>query len=55
MNRQRFVPWMRRRLVRQLRRGDIVVLDNPAAHKTGDIRGLIERAGAPSTRSTAAG
>jgi transposase len=46
MNRQRFIQWVRRHLVRQLRPGDVVVMDNLAAHKTTEVRVLIERAGA---------
>jgi hypothetical protein len=34
MNTTRFVAWVRRRLVPALRRGDIVLLDNLAAHGT---------------------
>jgi transposase len=46
MNTARFVAWVRRRLVPRLRRGDIVVLDNLAAHKARAVRELVERAGA---------
>jgi transposase len=46
MNTARFTAWVRRRLVRHLRRGDVVVMDNLAAHKTGAVRHLIEQAGA---------
>lgn len=46
MNTQRFVDWVRRRLAPQLRRGDVVVLDNLPAHKTRLARELIERRGA---------
>ncbi|MFO7692812.1 MAG: transposase, partial [Vicinamibacterales bacterium] len=42
----RFVTWVRRRLVRRLRRGDVVVMDNLAAHKARQVRDLIEAAGA---------
>ena len=42
----RFVAWVRRHLVRHLRPGDIVVLDNLAAHKAPRVRTLIEAAGA---------
>ena len=42
----RFVAWVRRHLVRHLRPGDIVVLDNLAAHKAPHVRTLIEAAGA---------
>ena len=46
MNRPRFVHWVRRHLVRYLRRGDVVVMDNLAAHKAVEVRRLIARAGA---------
>ena len=46
MNTVRFVAWVRRRLVPRLRRGDIVVLDNLAAHKARAVRDLVEQAGA---------
>jgi transposase len=46
MTRARFVDWVRRRLVRRLRRGDIVVMDNLAAHKARQVRELIEAVGA---------
>jgi len=46
MNRVRFVAWVRQHLVRHLRRGDVVVMDNLAAHKTPRVRELIEQAGA---------
>ena len=46
INTPRFVAWVRRRLVRRLRRGDIVVLDNLAAHKARPVRDLIEAVGA---------
>ena len=46
MNTARFVAWVRRRLVPRLRRGDIVVLDNLAAHKARAVRDLVEHAGA---------
>ena len=46
MTTPRFVAWVRRHLVRQLRPGDIVVLDNLAAHKAPGVRALIEAAGA---------
>lgn len=44
--RDRFVRWVRRRLVPQLRRGDIVVMDNLAAHKDARVQKVIEAAGA---------
>ena len=46
MNTARFVAWVRRRLVPRLRDGDIVVLDNLAAHKARAVRDLVEQAGA---------
>lgn len=46
MNKGRFVAWVRRHLVRRLRRGDIVVMDNLGAHKGQAVRDLIERVGA---------
>ncbi len=46
MNTRRFIAWVRRRLVPRLRRGDVVLLDNLAAHKAGRVRALIESAGA---------
>jgi transposase len=42
----RFVTWVRRRLLRHLRRGDVVVMDNLAAHKARQVRELIEATGA---------
>jgi transposase len=46
MNRVRFVQWVRRHLVRHLRPGDVVVMDNLPAHKARQARELIEAAGA---------
>lgn len=46
MTTPRFVAWVRHRLVPRLRRGDIVVLDNLAAHKARQVRTLVERVGA---------
>jgi transposase len=46
MTTPRFVTWVRRHLVRHLRRGDVVVLDNLAPHKARQVRDLIEGAGA---------
>jgi transposase len=46
MNTARFQQWVERRLVRCLRPGDIVVLDNLGAHKSRAVREAIERAGA---------
>jgi transposase len=46
INTPRFVTWVRRRLLRRLRRGDIVVMDNLAAHKAGAVQALIASVGA---------
>lgn len=46
MTRARFVAWVRRHLVRHLRCGDVVILDNLAAHKAPPVRDLIAQAGA---------
>jgi transposase len=46
MNRTRFIQWVRRHLVRHLRRGDVVVMDNLPAHKARQVRELIEAVGA---------
>ena len=46
MNRARFIQWVQRHLVRHLRPGDVVVLDNLPAHKARQVRELIEAAGA---------
>jgi transposase len=46
MNRPRFIRWVRRHLVPYLRLGDVVVMDNLAAHKAPQVRELIEHAGA---------
>lgn len=46
MNRPRFIRWVRRHLVPYLRLGDVVVMDNLAAHKAPQVRELIEQAGA---------
>jgi transposase len=46
MNTARFIAWVRRHLVRCLRRGDVVIMDNLPAHKARQVRELIERAGA---------
>jgi hypothetical protein len=37
MNRKRFIQWVRRHLVRHLRPGDVVVLDNLPAHKARQV------------------
>lgn len=42
----RFVVWITRRLVPHLRAGDIVIMDNLAAHKDGRVRAAIEQCGA---------
>jgi hypothetical protein len=41
-----FETFLERVLVRKLKPGDIVVLDNVGAHKTADVRRLIRAAGA---------
>ena len=41
MTRVRFIAWVRRHLVRQLRPGDVVVMDNLAAHKAPAVREAI--------------
>jgi transposase len=46
MTTPRFTAWDRRRLVPRLRPGDVVVLDNLAAHKAPAVRTAIEHAGA---------
>jgi hypothetical protein len=43
---RRFVAWVRRRLVPRLRPGDIVVMDNLAAHKARAVQDAIAAAGA---------
>jgi hypothetical protein len=48
-NTERFADWVQRRLVPRLRSGDIVVLDNLAAHKEPAARTLIEGCGLNST------
>jgi len=45
-NADRFVTWVARRLVRKLRAGDIVVMDNLGAHKDARVRQVIEQCGA---------
>lgn len=44
----RFVAWLRRRLAPKLRRGDIVVLDNLAAHKDPRVTEALRAVGAES-------
>lgn len=46
LNTDRFLEWVRHRLVPQLRQGDVVVLDNLRAHKAPGARALIEQRGA---------
>jgi transposase len=46
INRDRFVSWIRRRLVPKLRPRDIVLLDNLAAHKAREVEALVTGAGA---------
>jgi transposase len=46
MTTPRFIEWVQRRLLPRLRRRDIVVLDNLAAHKVARVRKLIEQASA---------
>jgi hypothetical protein len=46
MTTTRFMEWVQRRLVPRLQRGDIVILDNLAAHKARRVRTLVEQAGA---------
>ncbi len=46
MTTPRFIGWVRRYLVSRLRPGDVVLLDNLAAHKAPAVRRLIEAVGA---------
>ena len=46
MNTLRFIAWVHRHLVRGLRPGDVVFMDNLPAHKARQVRQLIECAGA---------
>ena len=41
-----FAAWVEQFLVRELRQGEIVVMDNLASHKAAQVRPLIEAAGA---------
>lgn len=41
-----FTAWVEQFLVRELREGDIVVMDNLSSHKAQQVRLLIEKAGA---------
>ena len=43
---ERFVTWVARCLVPKLRVGDVVIMDNLAAHKDARVRRLIEQCGA---------
>jgi transposase len=43
---ERFLDWVARRLVPQLRRGDVVLMDRLPVHRAAGVRTLIERAGA---------
>jgi transposase len=45
-NTERFITWVERRLAPKLRVGDVVIMDNLAAHKDGRVRTLIEQRGA---------
>ena len=55
MTAPRFLAWVQRRLVPHLRRGDIVVLDNLAAHKTAPTSASCRPIRTTSTRSRRAG
>lgn len=46
MTKVRFIEWVRRGLAPRLRRGDVVLLDNLAAHKAPEVRFFIEQRGA---------
>lgn len=46
MTKARFIDWVRRGLAPRLRRRDVVLLDNLAAHKAPEVRRLIEQRGA---------
>ncbi len=41
-----FTAWVEQFLVRELRTGDVVVMDNLSSHKAQQVRPLIEKAGA---------
>jgi transposase len=45
MNRTRFIDWVRRRWVRRLRRGEVVVLHNLPAPKAREVEHLVTAAG----------
>src|SRR5262249_28642859 len=44
-NRERFVRWLRVRLLPKLRRGDVLVMDNATAHHAPQVANLCEAAG----------
>jgi transposase len=46
MNGQIFLAWLEQFVIPTLSAGDIVVMDNPPAHKIAAVRALIEAAGA---------
>lgn len=46
MDADAFTAWVEQFLVRELKPGDIVVMDNLSSHKSAQIRPLIENAGA---------
>ncbi len=46
MDGETFLTWLRGMLVRELRSGDVVVMDNLPAHKVAGVRDAIETAGA---------
>jgi transposase len=46
MNGKKFRAWVEQFLVPELRKGDIVILDNLSSHKVEGVRTAIERAGA---------
>ena len=46
VNGELFRAWVQQQLVRELRPGDIVVMDNLSSHKVAGVREAIERVGA---------
>jgi transposase len=46
MNADAFITYVTRVLVPELRRGDVVIMDNLSSHKTPAVRAAIESAGA---------
>lgn len=46
MDADAFTAWVEQFLVRELRQGDVVVMDNLSSHKAQQVRSLIEKAGA---------